>query len=374
MANSILERYKNIYRYNGGDTRDLEQYSIQSLCRRLHNTFNEYLLKIAADGKRGTVLYKNSGLSIGEAFSQAQESRYFKKDIVRHCASILRNESLSLERTPLDNNVNVDSIMKGEVTSPDMLEEFYRNLYTGSISVPDVTSRKKRLIESSCADAIYACSGSKLLPGKHLSLALALKSLTGSHTAVTLLNRFGHCASDETIRRIDMALEETVHKGDNDFVPKGIRKTPGLCTGTAWDNFGLNIETLSGIGTIHHTYGICYQNESDVLQDSAISFICTAGLVSKWHWNKQSMPRQKNRLKGIIAFADINSAVNRWLVTSSMRAHIINQILDIADMIPNTDPKNKELKRYRLEKDANDLSSLIDSIVDTLNPFQFGVN
>ena len=82
----------------------------------------------------------------------------------------------------------------------------------------------------------------------------------------------------------------------------------------------------------------------------------------------------KNRLKGIIAFADINSAVNRWLLTSSMRAQIVNQILDIADMSPNTDPQNKELKRYGIEKDANDLSSLIDSVVDTLIPFQFGVN
>ena len=281
MVNSILERYKNIYRDNGGDTCDLEHYSIQSLCRRLHNIFDEYVLKIAADGKRGTALYKNSGISVGEAISKAQELGYFRKDIVRNCASILRNEILSLERTPLDNNLNVDSIMKGEVTSPDLLKEFYRNLYTGSVSVTEVTSRKTRLIESSCADALYACSGSKLLPGKHLSLALAVKSLTGSHTAVTLLNRFGHCASNETIRRIDMAIEETVHKGDNDFVPKGIRKIPGVCTGTAWDNFDSNIETLSGLGTIHHTYGICYQNESNVSQDSTISFTCTLGSDEK---------------------------------------------------------------------------------------------
>ena len=88
-----------------------------------------------------------------------------------------------------------------------------------------------------------------------------MKSLTGSQTAVTLLNRFGHCASDETICRIDMALEETVQNSDKDFVPKGILRRSGLCTGTAWDNFDVNIETLSGLGTIHHTYSICYQNE-----------------------------------------------------------------------------------------------------------------
>ena len=53
----------------------------------------------------------------------------------------------------------------------------------------------------------------------------------------------------------------------------------------------------------------------------------------------------KNRLKGIIGFADINSAVNGWLVTSSMITQIVNQMLDIADMSPNTDMKNKELQK-----------------------------
>ena len=43
-------------------------------------------------------------------------------------------------------------------------------------------------------------------------------------------------------------------------------------------------------------------------------------------------------------------------------------------MSPNTDTKNKGLKKYRIEKDANDLSSLIDSIADILNPFLSGVN
>ena len=36
----------------------------------------------------------------------------------------------------------------------------------------------------------------------------------------------------------------------------------------------------------------------------------------------------KNRLKGIIAFADINSAVNRWQVTSSMKTQVIKSLLE----------------------------------------------
>ena len=91
-----------------------------------------------------------------------------------------------------------------------------------------------------------------------MSLGLAVKSMTGSKTAVTLLNKFGHCASNETIRRLDMGLEESILKTNNNYVPDGILKTQGLCTGIAWDNFDINTETLSGLGTIHHTYGIAY--------------------------------------------------------------------------------------------------------------------
>ena len=112
---------------------------------------------------------------------------------------------------------------------------------------------------STSADTVYACFGGKLLPGKHLSLDLAIKSLTGSKQLVTLTNRFGHTAGNETIRRLDMELEHTC-KRSSDLVPNGIVKQRDLSIGLAWNNFDLNIETLSGAGTVHHTYDICYQN------------------------------------------------------------------------------------------------------------------
>ena len=72
------------------------------------------------------------------------------------------------------------------------------------------------------------------------------------------MNRYGHCASSETIRQIDMSLEATINDKKN-VVPDGIRKLPFLSTGTAWDSFDINLETPSGKSTIHHTYGKCYQ-------------------------------------------------------------------------------------------------------------------
>ena len=43
--------------------------------------------------------------------------------------------------------------------------------------------------------------------------------------------------------------------------PDGIVQEQGLCTSLAWDSYDENTETLSGLGTLHDTVGICYQNE-----------------------------------------------------------------------------------------------------------------
>ena len=42
--------------------------------------------------------------------------------------------------------------------------------------------------------------------------------------------------------------------------PDGLNRRPGLATALAWDNYDENTETLSGAGTLHDTFGICYQN------------------------------------------------------------------------------------------------------------------
>ena len=52
-----------------------------------------------------------------------------------------------------------------------------------------------------------------------------------------------------------MSLESTLNNSDS-FMPNGIKTKPNLSTGTAWDNFDINLETPSGADTMHHTYGM----------------------------------------------------------------------------------------------------------------------
>ena len=81
----------------------------------------------------------------------------------------------------------------------------------------------------------------------------------------------------------------------------------------------------------------------------------------------------KSRLKGIIAFADISTAVNRWVVTGSMRSQIVNRLLETVDM-KIYDSGNKEQSKARLEKDKKDLEKIKDEICATTNPFQTSVH
>ena len=77
----------------------------------------------------------------------------------------------------------------------------------------------------------------------------------------------------------------------------------------------------------------------------------------------------KNRLKGIIAYADIDSAVNRWHVTSPMKSEIANALLEYADM-KNNEEGNKEVKEERKKRDKEDLEKLKKLITSTINSFK----
>ena len=63
----------------------------------------------------------------------------------------------------------------------------------------------------------------------------------------------------------------------------------------------------------------------------------------------------KNSLKGIMAFADISTAVNRWIVTASMKSKKLNAVLDYTDKNISYD-ESKELRVSRIRAEQNHLS------------------
>ena len=119
--------------------------------------------------------------------------------------------------------------------------------------------------------------------------------MTGSKRVVTLEQCNGCYASNETLCRVEMGLEEGVlFQEDVNYVLDGVLKQPGLCVGMAWDNFDINIETLNGLGTIHHTYGIIYQNISPAVAEVAC---IPAHRNSGWQFSKVSCSAKNDTIE-----------------------------------------------------------------------------
>ena len=122
----------------------------------------------------------------------------------------------------------------------------------------DTTHRK--LLSISQDIISLSSNGRKLMP-KHMSLAMAVRHLSGSAQLIGLLIGFGHSVSHSVVLNHDTALaEQEMMKGD-DAMPSTIQT--GQPITIVWDNNDFGEETASGHGTTHNTNGIIIQEKTN---------------------------------------------------------------------------------------------------------------
>ena len=114
----------------------------------------------------------------------AKENVKKSNDLLWDCAVMLRNEILQSRSNLLEELLTVEEIMRREVDPPESVKKCFQILNAGPSG--DLSSPKEKLVNSTPADVVYAFPGGKLLPGKHISLGVALKSMTGSKSVVNL--------------------------------------------------------------------------------------------------------------------------------------------------------------------------------------------
>ena len=106
LASDILERYKQIYQVKGGCKEDVDSYSTQDLTSKLKSALDKEVL-IKTDGKKWTIIWKNSSMPINQATQIAKQNHGEDKTTIWKCAIILRNEILSLKSSPLNEGWSV---------------------------------------------------------------------------------------------------------------------------------------------------------------------------------------------------------------------------------------------------------------------------
>ena len=74
-----------------------------------------------------------------------------------------------------------------------------------------------------------------------------------------------------------------------------------------------------------------------------------------------------SRLTGIGSFTNLAAARGRWMITRSVRSTVVTDLLAKAG-ISSVEDITKELKPYRMQRDNDDLASVIQVIENTLKP------
>ena len=185
-----------------------------------------------------------------------------KQNIVESAALILRQAIMDIELSKLPVQINTTDLLKGECEIPEILSNFYKILIGGLNRSRQKSQKNKRLVNSLSSDAIFSVTHGKTKPAKHLTLGLAIKSLTGSKKLVSLLNRFGHCCSYTIIEEMETEVTFTATERSR-ICPPEIKLLPGLNTSLAFDNYDRYIDTKDGHNTMHDTVGIIFQDISE---------------------------------------------------------------------------------------------------------------
>ncbi|CAH0562800.1 unnamed protein product [Brassicogethes aeneus] len=199
----------------------------------------------------------NGDIEIGQALD--------KIDLLQRTAITLREEIFSIPKRELPDALNATEIARGECSIPDSLQIFYETLLGGANLRRRFVEKCKRLSSSFAQDAIFGVTNGKVKPAKHLQLGIALKSLTSSRKIIDIMNLYGHSCSYNVVEEIE--TEAVISSLETTQVcPEDIIKSPYLCTGLAFDNFGRFVDSLTGKETLHDTVGIIYQ---DILEISS---------------------------------------------------------------------------------------------------------
>lgn len=198
------------------------------------------------------------------------------QDILDKAALILRKSVLQAEKNKLPSNLSVRDLQNGEVSVPEDLSNFYFTLVAGIKSKRKRNDKCIRQVQSLSQDAVYAIFNGKYKTSKHIKLGMALKSLTSSRKIIDIIHRYGHCISYPGVEELETeATRFTIQKST--VCSESIKKNSNLCTGVAFDNYDMFVETKTGKDTLHDTVGIIYQNmdsnTSTALETSNLSSV-----------------------------------------------------------------------------------------------------
>ena len=235
-------------------------HNLQKLRQKLLVHFGDQLQFWHPQRNCKSDLVFSSDIDLGEAVESAFNSRTSETEILQNAAAILRRDikDAHSSSTEMPWPPSADFLHSQEAATPPVsLVNFLSQVITGK-STSQASDKSRRLTASVAEDLCSAATQGKWTMPKHVLLGMTVRHLTGRADLLTILNRFGHCQSYARIMELDTALAYQVQKAD-DVLPSNITVSGNVVAHLCWDNFDINEQTPSGVGTTHTTHGIVIQ-------------------------------------------------------------------------------------------------------------------
>ena len=117
----LLDRDKTVYFDEGDDEIKSQRFNVQNLAKKLRKNFEESDLKIQADSTRKIIVW-HGDLTYSSALNIAKQHSQRSDNSILECAMKLRKEILIIQLKPLEEPLNTQKVLAGEVELPDSLK------------------------------------------------------------------------------------------------------------------------------------------------------------------------------------------------------------------------------------------------------------
>ena len=273
----LTDKLLDIMEVLGCNRNDIQPQIKKHIRRKLEGEFGESLHFLQSSNGRVLVYPDSLSLEILVIESVQLKEKLFqsptsdeKMHDIKSAASYIHDDIKRMNSKPWP--PELEELNSNYVQLPESLVLFLTVLLGLGNS-----DKLNRILQSIGQDAIYAVSGGRVIPAKHILLPWAVKSLTGNVQLIKILNRLGHGMSYDKLEEMDTALCLNKLSMEPDLgVILPTKTYPGAPTTMAFDNIDRIEETLSGSCTSHRVNGIIIQPQ-----------VATASLPTRYQQHQQ---------------------------------------------------------------------------------------
>lgn len=232
-------------------------YQQRYLREKIEKQFPDSLKFVKHSNKEGLVV-SHISLSDSEALRYADLDHISSKEVAIHFRRLMWKYATECPR--LSSKLTPESLNKGDDIAPYLSEiKRFLCIFCGVENPEKLSPHLERRIDSLLDEMVFIASNGRIKPGKHIVMGLSVKSMTGCVKLITILNRLGSSISATFVDQFETDIANQILERAHN-TPDGLLRFPGLATGIAWDNYNEILETLSGLGALNDTVGICFQN------------------------------------------------------------------------------------------------------------------